>query len=248
MEIGENGPKVGMSVGSNTETQLLVSFDELWGRISYDPVSIRARTLWQSWSWYIGQQLWYNRVGRLLYGNRRKMPLKSLGQAHWRRFPWYSNLKKIPGAVHPPSVNPRRDPRRRCDSCSMARRLLLEVKDLGVGMSSSPVAAQFVIPTCAATWPDNHRRGGRRPSRLRHAVTISPCSYNRGKPRVTALEPLYRRAPWRIHPVKYSPHHCDRLRLKLKKHIADSFKLSATLALHLYYTLIPPSVSLSRAP
>jgi hypothetical protein len=45
MEIGENGPKVGMSVGSNTETQLLVSFDELWGRISYDPVSIRARTL-----------------------------------------------------------------------------------------------------------------------------------------------------------------------------------------------------------
>jgi hypothetical protein len=38
---------------------------------------------------------------------------------------------------------------------------------------------------------------------LRHAVTISPCSYNRGKQGVTALEPLYRRAPRRTRPVEY---------------------------------------------
>jgi hypothetical protein len=29
--------------------------------------------------------------------------------------------EKILGAVHPPPVNPRRDPRRCCDSCSVAR-------------------------------------------------------------------------------------------------------------------------------
>jgi hypothetical protein len=70
-------------------------------------------------------------------------------------------------------------------------------------MSLGPVTAQFVVPTCAAMWLDDHRHGGRRPSRLHHVVTISPRSCNRGKPRVTALESLYRRAPRRIHPEEY---------------------------------------------
>jgi hypothetical protein len=70
-------------------------------------------------------------------------------------------------------------------------------------MSSGPVTAQFVVPACMAMWSCDHRRGGRRPSRLRHAVTISPCSYNRGKQGVTALEPLYRQAPWRTRLVEY---------------------------------------------
>jgi hypothetical protein len=69
-------------------------------------------------------------------------------------------------------------------------------------MSLGPVTAQFAVHTCTTTWPGDHRRGGRRPSRLRHAVTISPRSYNRGKQGVTALEPLYRRAPRRTHPVE----------------------------------------------
>jgi hypothetical protein len=70
-------------------------------------------------------------------------------------------------------------------------------------MNSGPITAQFVVPTCTTTWPSHHRRGGHRPSRLRHHVTISPCSYNCGKQGVTALEPLYRRAPRRTHPVEY---------------------------------------------
>jgi hypothetical protein len=77
----------------------------------------------------------------------------------------------------------------------MARELLLEVKDLGVGMSSGPVATQFAVPTCEATWPDDHHRGCRHPSRLCHVVTISPHSCNHGKLGVTALELLYRWAP-----------------------------------------------------
>jgi hypothetical protein len=34
----------------------------------------------------------------------------------------------------------------------------------------------------------------------------------------------------------------------LMKHIAGFFKLNTVLALHFYYMLIPPLVSLSRAP
>jgi hypothetical protein len=45
-----------------------------------------------------------------------------------------------------------------------------------------------------------------------------------------------------------SHRHRGRLRLKLAKHVAGFFKLSITLALPLCYALIPPSVSLSRAP
>jgi hypothetical protein len=40
--------------------------------------SNRSRSLWQSWSWYIGEQLWYSRVGGSLNENRREMPLKLL--------------------------------------------------------------------------------------------------------------------------------------------------------------------------
>jgi hypothetical protein len=70
-------------------------------------------------------------------------------------------------------------------------------------MRSGPVTAQFAVPTCTVMWPGDHRRGGRRPSRLRHTVTILPCSYNSGKPGVTALESLYRQAPRRTRPVEY---------------------------------------------
>jgi hypothetical protein len=57
-KLEQNGLEVGTSVGSSTQTWLSVNSDELWGRITHDPVSIRLRTLQQTWSWYIGQQLW----------------------------------------------------------------------------------------------------------------------------------------------------------------------------------------------
>jgi hypothetical protein len=40
---------------------------------------------------------------------------------------------------------------------------------------------------------------GRRQSQLCHVVVLSPCNHNRGKPRVTILELLCRRAPQRTH-------------------------------------------------
>jgi hypothetical protein len=71
-------------------------------------------------------------------------------------------------------------------------------------MSLGSVTPQFAVPTCAAMWPDGHRRGGHRSSRLCHAVTFSPRSYDRGKPGITILEPLYQWAPRQIAPVTHS--------------------------------------------
>jgi hypothetical protein len=70
-------------------------------------------------------------------------------------------------------------------------------------MSLGTVTAQFAVPTCAAMWMNDHRRSGRRSSWLRHAVTLSPHSYNRGKRGITVLEPLYQRTPRRARPVEY---------------------------------------------
>jgi hypothetical protein len=72
-------------------------------------------------------------------------------------------------------------------------------------MSSSlgPITAQLAYPLARATWPDDHRRSGRRSSQLRHAIILSPHSYSRGKPGVTILEPLYQQAPRRVRPVEY---------------------------------------------
>jgi hypothetical protein len=62
--------------------------------------------------------------------------LNLLCQAQWKEFTWYNNLTKIARFSAPPPVIPRCDPRRRCDSCPVARGSLCKVKDLAQGMKS----------------------------------------------------------------------------------------------------------------
>jgi hypothetical protein len=103
-KLEQNGLEVGTSVGSSTQTWLSVNSDELWGRITHDPVSIRLRTLQQTWSWYIGQQLWCSWISSLSHENLRTKLLKLLYQAHWRRSPWYSIWKRSEASGTSPSI------------------------------------------------------------------------------------------------------------------------------------------------
>jgi hypothetical protein len=78
-----------------SEIGLSVIFDQLWSQIVLDPVSKWPRSLWQSWSWYMGEQLWCSRIGSSLHENRRKMPLNLVCQAKQRSHSeWTDNWRR----------------------------------------------------------------------------------------------------------------------------------------------------------
>jgi hypothetical protein len=52
----------------------------------------------------------------------------------------------------------RRDPRRRCDSYPVARGEHHGVEDLWQEMKMGHCGRSVTVPTCAATWPRDHRR------------------------------------------------------------------------------------------
>jgi hypothetical protein len=92
-----------------------VKSDELWDRIEGDLVDVWAWSLYQSCSWYIGQQLCYRRIRELPHKILWKTSLKMLCQTHWWRFWWYSSLTKVNRYTAlrrrwPPRLDSRRSP------------------------------------------------------------------------------------------------------------------------------------------
>jgi hypothetical protein len=99
-----------------------------------------------------------------------------------------------------------------------------------------------------ATWPSDHRRGGRRSPWLRHAMVLSPRNRNYGKPRITILESLCRWAPRQIAPVTRSLLTASSSPSKFVVLAVALYKLSAQRAPLDCYAPSEPTLASNRSP
>jgi hypothetical protein len=210
-----------------------------------DPVSIWSRTLWQSWSWYIGEQLWYSRVDSSVYENRREMTLKLLCETNWTGSQWHSVWIRS----HMQSTSPRWTgaviQAGHHDSCLGQKGYFREDEKIRGGLDWACPA----VPTWVVTWSSGRCGGGRHLSRSCHTMcrlTMSqwvmvddhllPWVLTPLRATVDELRWLTPSPPW-VH-----------LRPKFRATAAGPFKLSALLASPSCYAPRAPLLALNHPP